>query len=401
MSKPTTVLFISSAVKGQRCIEAFKRAGCKTYLLTEERWRGDAWPYDLLDGVHYMHSLVNRQHVINTVAWMMRGMQVDILMPLDEYEIETAAVLREHFQMSGTGVSEAHVFNDKLAMRFRAQAAGISVPAFSPVFNYDVLREFMEATPGPWLLKPRNEAGAMGIKRCENAEHVWRRLEELGDNQSNYLLEKFMPSDVFHVDSIINHGKLAFSIASAYGRPPLAVSHGGGVFTSRTLPRDSEAGATLHALNTRVIEALGLHEGVAHIEFLRTQADGQWLFLEAAARVGGANLSDMIEQASGVNLWEEWARLTLAQHRREPYALPAHKDLHAGILVCLARQLHPDLSAYADAEVVWRMDRAYHAGLIVASPDPTRVTHLLDNYAQRFAADFLTQVAPIDSGRMT
>ncbi len=399
MAEPSTVLFLSSAVKGQRCIQEFKARGCKTYLLTEERYRGDEWPYESLDGVHYMHSLSNRQHVINAVAWMSRGMRIDILMPLDEYEIETAAVLREHFQMPGLGVSQAHVFNDKLAMRVRARAADVPVPAFSPVFNYDALREFMSLTPGPWLLKPRNEAGAMGIKRCEAAEHVWRWLDELGDNQSNYLLEKFVPSDVFHVDSVVVGGEIKFCVASAYGRPPLAVSHGGGVFTSRTLAPGSEEGTALHALNRRVIDALTLRDGVAHVEFLRTQAAREWLFLEAAARVGGANLSDMIEHATGVNLWVEWARIELARIHGDAYVPPTPRADFAGILVCLSHQQQPDLARYNAPEVVWRMQKPYHAGLILASPDPRRVEQLLGDYAQRFATEFMTRVAPMETGR--
>jgi hypothetical protein len=399
MSQPV-VLFISSAVKGQRCIAEFKRQGCKTYLLTEERWRGDDWPYDQLDGVHYMHSLVNRQHVINAVSWMSRALKFDLIFPLDEYEIETAAVLREHLQMPGVGVSAAHVFNDKLAMRNRAQAAGISVPAFSSVVNYDALRGFMARTPGPWLLKPRSEAGAMGIKRCENEEAVWRELDQLGDQQSHFLLEKFEPSDVFHVDSVIDGGRVAFSRASAYGRPPLAVSHGGGVFMSRTLDAASADARTLSELNTRVIETLGLRDGVAHIEFLRTLEGKRWLFLEAAARVGGANLSDMIEQASGVNPWVEWARLELAHVRGESYSPGKLRDDCAGILVCLAKVKEPDLSSYEAPEIVWRMRKDYHAGLIVASPDSARVDALLADYARRFSEQFLTQGKPLETGRM-
>lgn len=399
MSQPV-VLFISSAVKGQRCIGEFKRQGCKTYLLTEERWRGDEWPYDELDGVHYMHSLVNRQHVINAVSWMARGIKFDLIMPLDEYEIETAAVLREHLQMPGVGVSAAHVFNDKLAMRNRARDAGIAVPEFSSVINYDDLRAYMARVSGPWLLKPRSEAGAMGIKRCENEEAVWRELDQLGDQQSHFLLEKFEPSDVFHVDSIVDGGRVVFSRASGYGRPPLAVSHGGGVFMSRTLDASHPDTRALGELNTRVIGMLGLRDGVSHIEFLRTLDGKRWLFLEAAARVGGANLSDMIEQASGVNPWVEWARLELAHLRGERYAPPVQRADIAGILVCLAKVREPDLSAFNAPEIVWRMRKDFHAGLIVVSPDQARVDALLADYARQFGERFLTQGKPLETGRM-
>lgn len=396
-----TVLCISSAVKGQRLIQELKQQGCRVFLLTEERWRDDEWPHESLDGIHFMHSTANRAHVINAASYMARGVKFDLIIPLDEYDVETAGILREHFQMPGMLASEARPFNDKLAMRVRARAAGIAVPDFTAVFNYELLREWMEQTPAPWLLKPRHEAGAMGIKRCESADEVWRWLNELGDQQSFRLLEKFMPSDVFHVDSIVWQGEVKFVAVSAYGKPPLAVSHGGGVFSTRLLDHDSAEAIAAREMNALVIRALGGDHftGVVHAEYLRTLETQQWLFLEAAARVGGANISDMIEHGTGVNPWVEWARMELAKARGEQYALPALRNDYAGILVCLARQEHPDLSAYNDAEIAWRMDKKYHAGLIVVSPAAVRVQALLDSYAQRFAEDFLTRATPMETGR--
>jgi biotin carboxylase len=304
--------------------------------------------------------------------------------------------------MPGMVASLARPFNDKLAMRVRAKAAGIPVPEFTPVFNYDALRGWMARVPPAWLLKPRHEAGSMGIKRCESEHDVWRLLEQLGDEQSFRLLEKFMPSDVFHVDSIVWKGEIKFVVASSYGKPPLAVSHGGGVFTSRVLANESAEAIALKDMNTRVIRALGgdRFTGVVHAEFLRTLEGGEWLFLEAAARVGGANLSDMIEHGTDINPWVEWARMELAQARGEAYQLPKVSPNYSGILVCLARQEQPDLSAYDDPEIVWHMSKKYHAGVIVASPDAERVRALLEAYAQRFAEDFLTRAAPWETGRM-
>jgi biotin carboxylase len=401
MPKSITVLCISSAVKGQRLIRELKQLGCRVFLLTEERWRGDDWPYEALDGSHHMHSLANRAHVVHAASYMARGLQFDLVLPLDEYEVETAGLLREHFQMPGMTASQARPFNDKLAMRMRARVDGIPVPEFSPVLNYDVLRAFMARVPPPWLLKPRHEAGSMGIKRCQTEADVWRWLEQLGDEQSYRLLEQFVPSDVFHVDSIVWQGGVRFAAVSGYGRPPLSVSHGGGVFTSRMLAAGSAEAQALTELNARVLASLGgpSFTGVVHAEYLRTLEDGRWLFLEAAARVGGANLSDMIEHGTGVNPWVEWARMEVAQVRGETYRLPTARPEYSGILVCLARQEHPDLSRYSDPEVVWRMSKKHHAGLIVASSDPERVEALLDAYARRFAEEFLTRAEPWETGR--
>ena len=396
------VLCISSAVKGQAFIRELKHQGCNVILLTEERYRDDPdWPYDAIDHLVYMPSLTRKQEVLNQVGYMCRGWQIDLIVPLDDYEVEMAATLREHLRMPGMGESAARFFRDKLAMRMCARAADIAVPDFTAVFNYDTLREFMQRVPPPYLLKPRSEAGAMGIKRCENIEQVWRWLDQLGDQQANYLLEQFVPSDVFHIDSIVWNGQILFSIASAYGRPPLSVSHGGGVFTTRTLPADAPQTQALLDMNARTLTALGLTHGAAHLEILRGRDDDQLCFLECAARVGGANISDMIEQATGINPWTEWARIELARLRTTPYTLPIVRHNSAAILVCLAKQEWPDLTPYADLEVVWRIHKPYHAGLIVSSPDSARVQSLLGSYTERFAQDFLTTGKPLDTARTT
>jgi hypothetical protein len=125
---------------------------------------------------------------------------------------------------------------------------------------------------------------------------------------------------------------------------------------------------------------------VTHTEFIRGR-DGRFYFLETAGRVGGANVAEVIEAATGINLWAEWARVEI-EGEAGSYAPPEPRRRHAGILISLARQEHPDLSGYGDPEIVWRMTKRHHAGLIVASEDPVRVAALLDEYGRRFRDDF-------------
>ncbi len=69
---------------------------------------------------------------------------------------------------------------------------------------------------------------------------------------------------------------------------------------------------------------------------------------------------------------------------------------YAGLLISLARQEHPDTSAYNDPEVVWRLVQDHHAGLIVKSPSAARVRELLSAYEPRFTEDFYAYQPPRD-----
>jgi biotin carboxylase len=151
----------------------------------------------------------------------------------------------------------------------------------------------------------------------------------------------------------------------------------------------------LDSLNRRVVEKLGLVRGVTHAEFIKGRADGRFYFLEIAARVGGANIAETVEAATGLNLWAEWARVEMAGEEGS-YKLPTHRDDYAGVIISLARQDHPDTSAYDDPEIVYRLNKRHHAGLVVASKDAQRVEQLLEAYSRRFYEDYYTTAPPLD-----
>ena len=141
--------------------------------------------------------------MINTVAWLARTRDIDRIVPLDDYDVETAAGLREHLRIPGMGDTTARYFRDKLAMRVQARDRYILVPPFAAVINHARIAEFTEQVPPPWVLKPRSEAAATGIRRLQHVDELWPLLDELGDRQSYFVLEKYIPGDVYHVDAVI------------------------------------------------------------------------------------------------------------------------------------------------------------------------------------------------------
>ena len=396
---PPTILCLASYFKGGAFLEECKRLGCHTILITAQDLEHEAWPRHAIDEFFVMPfaTLFKQPDITNAVTFLARTRKIDRIIALDDFDVETVASLREHLRMPGMGDSTARYFRDKLAMRVQARDEGIPVPEFVHVLNHDDLRDYMAATPGPWVLKPRSEASSMGIRKVNSADEIWPMLDELGDRQSYYVLERFVPGDVFHVDSVVWNKRVLFTVCSRYGLPPMAVYQGGGVFVTGIIPYQSPEDQALQALNREVIAAMGMVRGVTHAEFIRSEADGAFHFLEIAARVGGANIDLMLEHATGVNLWREWARMELAHLRGESYTLPPTRRDYAGLLVSLARQPWPDTSAYNDPEIVWRLHKEHHVGFIVAAPDHARVQQLIDAYAGRVAADF-SATAPPKSG---
>jgi biotin carboxylase len=395
---PVTILCLASYFKGHDFIRECYRLGARVLLVTRETLRDLEWPRDAIGELLLMPDTTRRDHMVNGVSWLARRETIDRIVPLDEFDLEMASTLREHMRVPGMGESTVRFFRDKLAMRMQAEERGMLVPEFVSIFNYDRIREYMQRVPGPWFLKPRHSASAIGIRKISHPDELWPVLDELGDKQSYHLLERYVPGDVFHVDAIAWDGKVVFAEAHGYVHPPFDVYHGGGLFCTRTLERGSKESNTLLELNARVVTALGMTRGALHTEFIRSRDDGRYYFLETAARVGGANIVALVEAATGLNLWREWARVEVASATGEEYAVPVGRTDHGGLLISLARQEWPDLSAYADPEISWRLSKRHHAGLVVSSGSHARVEELLGTYMPRFREDFFASLpAPLEA----
>jgi biotin carboxylase len=394
-NRPVTILCLASYDKGHDFLREAHNLGCRVLLVTSESLRDAAWPRESIDETFYMRDVDKQwkvEELLLGVSHLARREAIDRIVPLDDFDLEKASALREHLRVPGMGETTTRYFRDKLAMRVKAASDGIPVPGFVHILNEDRIRAFCRQVEPPWFLKPRQQAGAIGIRKIANEQALWEAIAELGDRSSHYLLETYVAGHVYHVDSIVYEREIRMAVASRYGTPPFDVSHGGGVFTSRVVERGTDEDRGVLELNRRVLASLGLVRGVSHSEYIR-RTSGDFVFLETSARVGGAHLNELVEAATGVNLWAEWARVEKAGGN-EPYEVRAPRAEYAGLIVSLARQERPSLADYADPEVVWKLDKRHHAGLIVRSPSHRRVEQLLGLYSQRFAHDFVATLPP-------
>ena len=436
-SNEPTILCVASFFKGNDFIRECKRQGARVVLLTREKLLDKEWARESLTDLIAIPGKTSVQSYLTAASHIARHRRVSRVVALEEYDIVTAAHIREHLCVPGMGTTTARCFQDKLAMRAKARDRRLPQPEFVPLVNYEAVDEFMKQTSPPWMLKPRIGASAMGIKKLHEPEVVWRAITELDareafhETAAFHLLEHYIPGDVYHVDSLVEGGKILFASVERYGAPPFEISQFGGVTVSHTVKRGSKEQRNLLKLNKWLLSSFGFERGVTHAEFIRradsqelgkpvrtvpapefglagkvssanssrsgrgpapTSESNQFCFLEVAARVGGAHTADTIAAASGINPWREWARIELATPER-PYILPPVRQEYGGIAVSLARQEHPCTSRYTDPEIVYRVCKPWHVGLIVRSPDYERVIDLLDGYTRRFSEDF-TAVAP-------
>jgi len=393
MEKGLTFLCISNYFKGLDFLKACYDQGCKVYLITSQKTMHEGWPRQYLEDIFFLEDqgeqgTWNLEDLVKGTGYFLRKVRVDRLVALDDFDVEKAALLREEFRIPGMGVTTGRYFRDKLAMRVKAKEDGIPVPGFSSLFNDEDINDFIANNPGPWVLKPRSEASATGIKKVNDGHELWEEIHKLGDHRQRYLVEQFKPGDVYHVDALSLDGKVIFSRVSKYLSTPMEVAHGGGIFRSAIVPFGGKEDKALQKLNKEVMTAFGMQFSASHTEFIRNRETGEYFFLETSSRVGGAHLAEMVEASSGINLWKEWAHIELAKARDTKYKLPKVRKDYAGIIVSLSRMERPDNSQFQEKEIVWRLDKAWHIGLIVQSKKRERVHELLDQYAGKVQEEF-------------
>lgn len=388
------IVCIASEHKGNEFLDEAQNAGWYVTLVTRKKLLDEPWLWTAINEVRTVEDDASADDYVRAITNVAGSRPIDRIVGLDEFDVMTAARAREHLNLGGMTSSHALRFRDKLSMRHIASDAGIASPQFTGVFNTEEIEVFLETVPAPWILKPRYEVSAFGIRKCETAEQVWEVLNDLDarnnwrDHPSQFVLERFIAGKVFHVDSVVEKGKVLAAGVSQYGTPPFSVSHYGGVFTTSIVPYEAQERKELETLNEKLLAAFKYEQGVSHAEFLQSEADGKFYLLEVACRVGGAYIANVLDHACNFNLWREWAKLETATKER-PYVLPKLRKDFAGVALALANTDTPDTSHYMDEEIVYRVTKPKHVGLIFYSQKQSRVEELLASYTERISTDFL------------
>ena len=392
------IVCIASEHKGNEFLDEAQSAGWHVSLVTRKKLLDEPWAWTALNDVKTVEDDATPADYMRAITNIAGVRRIDRLVGLDEFDVTTAARTREHLQIPGMTTSHALRFRDKLSMRNIACTTGIPCPEFTGVFNHEEIEAYLDRVPAPWIVKPRFEVSAFGIRKCETKEQVWQVLHDLDnrnnwrDHPSQFILEKFIPGNVFHVDSIVENGKVLAAGVSKYGTPPFSVTHYGGVFTTAIVSYRAKERKELERLNQQLLSAFKYERGVSHAEFLQSEEDGKFYLLEVACRVVGAYIANALEYACNFNLWREWAKLETSTPQT-PYRLPKLRREFAGVALALANQDQPDTTHYDENEIVYRVKKPKHVGLIFHSPKQKRVDQLLQTYSQRITSDFLA-IAP-------
>lgn len=247
----------------------------------------------------------------------------DRVIARSEYDLLTAARLRAEFGIPGDGEADLLPVRDKWLMRTLAREAALAQPEFWSVEEFPLA----PPAPGTYLIKPRLEASSSDIETGDRAT-VLDRLAARED-LSGVFVEEFVPGGIWHVDGFLKDGRVGAAVCSAYVGDCLEFAFGSPLGSGQV----PDEPALLDLLRA-TLTALGQRNGSFHFEAIRA-ADGRFLFLETASRVGGAGVADTFELRTGINLYQAdlhyqlWGTVPDATARLSPdfygwFVFPAH-----------------------------------------------------------------------------
>jgi biotin carboxylase len=238
---------------------------------------------------------------------------VDRIISPVEFGVPTAGFLRSSLGIPGDSYDVGLAFSDKFLMKRRLVEAGLKTAQVQRVFDPADVPEAGDSLGWPVVVKPTFGALCMDVTRIDGPEaaRAWAtgptgvrlRAEEMP-----VAVEQYVAMDrEFHVDAVLHEGEVLFAAVSIYFDPLLGrIDDFDG---SWIVPPDHPDHEEALEVATRATTALGLRDGVAHVELYRSH-DG-FRVGEAACRPAGGGIVEAIRHQHGVDLWEAFWSLGL------------------------------------------------------------------------------------------
>lgn len=277
----------------------------------------------------------------------------DGIQTTDEYSLVAAGLLAAHLGCDFLDPGTAAHFRDKSLQKRRVRAAGLKAARVTVIDDvHDV--GGIDALPYPKaVLKPIAGAGTTRTTVVESVAELRARSEayrKAQTKQRTFALEEYVTGDEWTADGVRFDGELLFCSLATYGEPCVdQVSAGRPLSLRRFDPDRDKAVFDLGVpFVRRALDALGLRNGVFHMELFHDPETGELAFSECAARRGGVLVHEEVQAKFRVDIAE------------------------SAVLCAVGRR--PDLHVKTDPRVIGGGFLMGHPGTLIKCPAPAEIT---------------------------
>jgi biotin carboxylase len=264
-----------------------------------------------LAGYLQVPAILDEDDVIQRVVAWLGGRRPDRVEGLWEVTALLAARLRENLGIPGMSVDVVVGFRDKVVMKERVAAAGLSVPRSGRARSRADIVRFSEAVGFPIVVKPTSGAGSADTWRAGDRAELEVVLDRVRHVQE-CAVEEFVTGQEYTFETLCIEGRPVFTSIALYVPNVLVARQNEWVSPIILALRDPNAPdvAAGQELGRGVLSALGMGTGFTHMEWFRRN-DGTAVFGEVACRPPGAAMVDLMNYANDVDLFREWARVVV------------------------------------------------------------------------------------------
>ncbi|MER5639473.1 ATP-grasp domain-containing protein [Kitasatospora sp. NPDC002227] len=303
-----------------------------------------------------------------------------------EYSLQAAGYVRSYFGVPGVGYETANAFSNKYVMKQRLRDAGLPVARFRPLAQLGDVAGAARELGWPVVVKPAIGGGSEDIFAVRSEEElaellVSERTASLRNSPYPMLAEEFVDIETeFHCDGAVVGGEVRFASVSKYFTPLLQAV--GKLVGSYTVPLDDPSAKEIHDLHAQVVAALGLRDGVTHLEVFKVA--GGLLVGEISCRPGGGGIADLVAAHHGVDPWHVLIETSLGESPditartvdgcSAVYFLPRPQGTIVELssreeLLALPGVVHVELRARAGETETGAMHSATQAGFVLLRAD--------------------------------
>jgi hypothetical protein len=231
---------------------------------------------------------------------------IDKIIALSEYDLESAAFLRDELRLKGINSEQVKLYKDKVVMKRRLHQKGLRVPSFIECNNPADVISFCERVNYPLMLKPKVGAASQGVYRVLSNSEMLPLLKSIGTKV--YECEEYVPGTVLHIDGLVNNQEIIFFKASKYINTCLAFNYG--IPLGSVIIDDVVFNKRIRDFTAEILEGLELSDSAFHLELIHSESN-ELVFLELNARVGGGEIPFLIRDLFSIDLVASWVRIQM------------------------------------------------------------------------------------------
>jgi biotin carboxylase len=313
-----TVLFLGAGRHQRAAILQAKEMGLRVAAI-------DGNPNALALGDADIGEVVNFVDIPQAVAFAEKLRPDGVLTITSDRAVVAVAAVAEALGLAGIGVDVARGLTNKIEMRRRLEAGGLPQPRYGSARTLEEAREAVAHVGFPNVIKPADSGGQRGVFRLESVDDLEAKFEETLalSHRGEVIVEEFVDGTEMNAMAIVRDGAVTQLTLSDRHRPP---GEGFAVGWIHAYPAalDAEGTAEAEALVESTVHALGLRTGIAFPQLI-TGTDGSIKVIEAAARIPGGQMADLVKHAVGVDLVEVALRFALGEPVTDEIAAAKHR----------------------------------------------------------------------------